>query len=236
MDQNTLYTDFWKLLNKSEDYLRYGKISSASSAAELPDFTVPSAEEQASSTVLLKSEVSVLNPENCADCPLVKAGRRAVPALGNPASDLWVVTDPPGLEAEKNAFPLVGDEMDYFSKWMKAIELELPDDLYLQNLVRCRPPGNRPPFSEEMNRCGREIRQRLQAHRPRVILALGPHCASWFSGRRGEKVSAIRGQVYSWEGIPVVVSYSPDQVLSYGELKRPVWEDLKGVRNILNGS
>lgn len=233
MDRNTLYTDFWELLSKSEDYLRYGMRSSRGDA---PDFSAPPEPEPLSPETRGHEAFPVLDPDNCADCPLAKAGRRAVPSMGNPGADLWVFTDPPGLEAEKNAFPLMGDEMDYFSKWMKAIDLELPDDLYLQNLIRCRPPGNRPPFPEELNRCGRELIQRLKTHRPRVILALGPSPASWFTGRRGGKVSALRGQVYSWEGIPVVVSYSPDQVLSYGELKRPVWEDLKGVRNILNGN
>ena len=203
MDRNTLYTDFWNLLNKSEDYIRYGKASSGNKA---PDFSAPPEPVAEVPAPRIHREFSVLNPDNCAECPLAKTGRRAVPAMGNPEAALWVLTDPPGLEAEKNAFPLMGDEMDYFAKWMKAIDLELPDDLYLQNLIRCRPPGNRPPFPEEMNRCGMELRQRLQTHRPRVILALGPHCASWFTGRRGEKVSALRGQVYNWEGVPVVVS------------------------------
>ncbi len=231
MDQKKLYTDFWNLLSDSEDYFRYGM---KTRRGEAPDFSADQPVPGPESFVL---ENEVLPPtENCENCPMHKAGRKAVSAMGTVASDLWVVTDPPSLEAEREKMPLGHAEMDYFQKWMTAIELSLPGGLLLQNLTRCRTPGNRPPFAEELNRCGREIESRLKIHRPKAILAMGPSCAGWFSGLKGQKVSEIRGRLYMWRDIPVVVTYSPDQVLSYGELKRPVWEDLKSLRNILSGS
>jgi len=126
--------------------------------------------------------------------------------------------------------------MEYFEKWMDAIGLSPGRDLCLQNLTRCRPPGSRPPFPEEIKRCGTVLAHQLAIHRPRVILALGPVCGTWFARRKGVPLEELRSQIYNWEGIPVVISYSPHQVLTHDELKRPVWEDLKTLRNILNGS
>lgn len=232
MDQKKLYTDFWNLLSETEDYIKYGMKSQRSGT---PVITIGEPVPEKSE---LKSEVQeiVSNSENCMNCPMLKAGKKAMPLYGNPNSDLWVVTDPPLLEAEKINRPLSESEMDYFQKWMSAIDISLPDDLLLQNLTRCRTPGNRPPFPEEMSRCAKEILSRLEHHRPKVILAMGSACASWFTSQKGMKVSEIRGKLYTWQGIPLIVTYSPDQVLSYGELKRPVWEDLKSLRNVLSGS
>lgn len=232
MDQKKLYTDFWNLLSETEDYIKYGMKTQRTSSPVFTDRVAVSENIQAVSEV----QEIIPDSENCQNCPMLKAGKKAMPLIGNTHSDLWVVTDPPLLEAEKRNHPFSDSEMEYFQKWMSAIDLSLPNDLMLQNLTRCRTPGNRPPFPEEMNRCSKEIIARLEVHRPKVILAMGSACASWFTSQKGMKVSEIRGQLYSWHGIPVVVTFSPDQVLSYGELKRPVWEDLKSLRNILSGS
>ena len=232
MDQKKLYTDFWNLISETEDYIKYGMKTKHPGT---PVFTERSAETETVKPVMAVQEI-ISDSENCQNCPMLKAGKKAMPMLGNIRSDLWVVTDPPLQEAEKLNRPFGDSEMEYFQKWMTAIELSLPNDLMVQNLTRCRTPGNRPPFPEEMNRCGKEIISRLEIHRPKVILVMGSACASWFTSQKGVKVSEIRGRLYSWQGIPLVVTYSPDQVLSYGELKRPVWEDLKSLRNILSGS
>jgi len=230
MEQNELYTEYWKLLNRTEDYLRYGR----ETKHRIPDFQPRKTAVQNRPETGNEMPVSSFPSEDCGSCAMSKAGRRAVPLYGNPDSDLWVVTDPPSLEAEKLHVPLGPDEMDYLQKWMAAIEVELPGGLCLQNLPRCRPPGSRPPFPDEISRCARELESRLIRHKPRVILSLGASCSAWFTGQRGMKVSEMRGRLYEWKGVPLVVSYSPDQVLNYGELKRPVWEDLKSLRNLLN--
>ncbi|MDC7232271.1 MAG: uracil-DNA glycosylase [Spirochaetales bacterium] len=232
MDQKKLYTDFWNLLSETEDYLKYGKKTRRD---EAPVFTERPPEDLSPQNAA-PAEEFIPDSEHCQSCPRGKDGKTAVPLMGSVRSDLWVITDPPGLEAEKLNKPLGHSEMEYFEKWMAAIEMSLPGDLCLQNLTRCRMPGNRPPFPDEINRCAREIVQRLEQHRPKALLVMGPATGAWFSGQKGKKVSEIRGQLYTWQGLPVVVTYSPDQVLNYGELKRPVWEDLKSLRNILNGS
>ena len=125
--------------------------------------------------------------------------------------------------------------MDYFLKWMTAIELDAEQDVLLMNFPRCRPPGNRPPYPEELKRCSRSIEELIEKSRPLLILTLGAVPSAFFSGNPGRKVSEIREQLAQWKGIPVLSTFSPDQVLTWNELKRPVWEDLKRVRNLLNG-
>jgi len=230
MERNTLYTDFWNLLQTSEDYLKFGMKSGVSA----PDFTAPHGEEPSAELPTEgQNPIPRPNPENCSPCSMAKSGRRPVAPLGRPEAPLWVITDAPSLEAERLNVPLGEDEMEYFRKWMTAIELKVPDDLYLQNLTHCRTPGSRPPFPEELKRCASEIAASVRQYKPKLIFSMGPYCSAWLTGQGGMKISAIRDVLYHWEGVPLVVSYSPDQVLSYGELKRPVWEDLKRLRKLL---
>jgi len=231
MGQNELYTEYWKLLNRTEDYLRYGK----EIVHNTPPFQIRKSPEPLQPAVPQEIPISSYPSEDCGNCAMSKTGRRAVPILGNMNSDLWVITDPPSMEAEKLHLPLGHDEMDYFQKWMTAIDMKLPDDLCLQNLPRCRPPGSRPPFPDEINRCSRELEAQLTQYKPKILLSLGVSCSAWFSGQKGKKVSEMRGRLYEWKGFPLIISYSPEQVLNFGELKRPVWEDLKSLRNMLNG-
>jgi DNA polymerase len=233
MDQKELYTEYWKLLNRADDYFKFGK---ETNHRDLSEFTVVKQQEPMVSIDNNSVGENIFPSEDCGNCSMSKAGRRAVPVLGNIQSDLWVITDSPSLEAEKLHCPLGPDEMDYFHKWMTAIELNFPEDMCLQNLTRCRPPGSRPPFPDEFNRCAKDLESRLKQHQPKVILSLGSFCSAWLTGQRGMKVGEMRGRLYEWKGIPLVVSYSPEQVLNSGELKRPVWEDLKNLRNLLNGS
>ncbi|MDA3955669.1 hypothetical protein, partial [Oceanispirochaeta sp.] len=157
MEQNELYTDYWRLLSRTDDYLRYGK---EIRPVQVPDFSTP--EVHPHQNEILTQETDDLPSENCGLCSMSRAGRKAVPILGRINSDLWVVTTPPSLEADKLHLPLGPDEMDYFQKWMTAIEMNLPTDLCLQNLPRCRPPGSRPPFPEEIGRCAKDLESRLQ--------------------------------------------------------------------------
>jgi DNA polymerase len=207
-----------------------------SGKSQAPDFSVKKSLTPMTDPVTEPQDMTNFPSENCQNCSMSKAGRKAVPVLGNQNSDLWVITDPPSLEAERLGLPLGPDEMDYFQKWMAAIDMNLPEDLCLMNLTRCRPPGSRPPFPEEITRCAKDLESRLNRRRPRVLFSMGPSCSAWFTGQKGMKVSEMRGRLYDWYGVPLVVTYSPIQVLNFGELKRPVWEDLKSLRNILNGS
>jgi len=246
MNQKQIYTDFWNLLSLTEDYLKYNKNTgdhtppsfdnpppaqeavhaAASGGTFAPRAGGPGGRASAGEAVL----------PDCPGCSIRRAGRGAVPGRGSSRPRLLVVTGPPSVRAEQEGIPLAAEEMDYFEKWIAAIGLDLGKDVYLTNLTRCRPPGNRPPFPEEMNRCTGSIREFIRKVSPEVLLTMGPVPSAFLTGQTGLKVSEIRGQFFDLEGIPLLTTYSPDQVLSYPELKRPVWDDLKRIRNVLNGS
>ncbi len=246
MDQNRFYTDFWNLLSDFEDFHTYGR---RISRYQEPSFSFsPGPVEQGEGKRL--SEVSSGEKPSFSKEPGAFApsgtpsflsgsqkvdSRKPVAVMGSPEAPLWVITDPPGVEAEKQGLPFGPEEMEAFEKWMKAIDLNLPEDFYVQNLFRFRLPGNRPPFFGEMNRGGRELHELYRTYQPRLILALGPSCSTWLSGQRGASLEELRGALHFWQDVPVLASYSPSQVGGNSALKRPVWEDLKRVRDILNG-
>ena len=243
MDQKQQYTEFWKFLSLTEDFLKYRK---KSGSYDPPEFRSVS-EQPVPAPSLQEPEVEVkpntdhpLVPiaagEDCVNCAARKMGKDPVPAIGSQTPALLVLCGPPSVNAEQNHVPLAAEEMDYFLKWMAAIDLDLEKDVLLMNFPRCRMPGNRPPFPEELNRCARYLPDLIKDHKPVLVLTLGPVAASCFMGSPGQKVSELRDQIGQWQDIPVIATYSPDQVLTYDELKRPVWEDLKKVRELLNGS
>ena len=244
MNPKQQYTEFWKFLSLTEDYFRYGKKTGEYEPPELTDSVQPlqAAPESRPAgipkTVRPNTEhplVHLNTDQICQGCGIARMGKKPVAAIGTENPKLLVLCGPPSVNAELNQVPLAAEEMDYFLKWMAAIELVPEKDVLLMNFPRCRPPGNRPLFPEELKRCSWSIEALVERSRPVVILTLGPVSSAFFTGNPGLKVSEIREQLAEWKGIPVLSTYSPDQVLSYNELKRPVWEDLKRVRNFLNG-
>ncbi len=248
MNQKQLYTDFWKLISLSEDFIKYGKRSGEYVAPEWNTAAPPNSPSGSASQKSGKESpvaprpntdhplVSVDTREACGGCALSRMGKSAVPAIGADKPRLLVLCGPPSVRAEENHVPLAAEEMDYFLKWISAIDLDLEKDVLLMNFPRCRMPGSRPPFTEEMNRCSSSIDSFLFNRKVEAILTLGPVPSAFYMNEPGRKVSEIREKNGLWNGIPVFATFSPDQVLSYDELKRPVWEDLKKVRDLLNGS
>lgn len=245
MSQKQQYTEFWKLLSLTEDYLKYGKKTGEYVAPVFSDSPVPASNPRPagpasrSSVVKQNTEHPIvhLNTESaCQNCSIAKMGKTPVAAIGTDTPRLLVLCGPPSVDAEQSQVPLAAEEMDSFLKWISAIDLDLEKDVLLMNFPRCRPPGNRPPFQDEMNRCGKVIQELVERVKPILILTMGPVASAYFTGNPGMKVSKIRENIAQWHGIPVCVTYSPDQVLSYDKLKRPVWEDLKRVRDLINGA
>ncbi|OQY33374.1 MAG: hypothetical protein B6241_08095 [Spirochaetaceae bacterium 4572_59] len=245
MSQKQQYTEFWKLLSLTEDYLKFGKKTGEYIPPVFSDSPAAVVNPGSSSPVPRNHRVKQntehplvpLNTESaCEHCSIAKMGKTPVPAIGTESPRLLVLCGPPSVDAEQSHVPLAAEEMDSFLKWISAIDLDLEKDVLLMNFPRCRPPGNRPPFQDEMKRCATIVQELLERVKPVLILTLGPIPSAFFTGNPGMKVSAIRENVAHWNGVPVCVSYSPDQVLSYDELKRPVWEDLKRVRDLINGA
>jgi DNA polymerase len=157
-----------------------------------------------------------------------------VPGMGVLDPLVMVIGEGPGAQEDRQGLPFVGPAGQYLDKWLAAIGLSRDRDVYIANIVKCRPPGNRDPQTAEIEACTPYLRRQIDILRPRTILALGRFAASWLTGR-SDGLGKMRGGTFDFKGVPVVVTYHPSGVLRNPEYRRPVWEDLKRLREIYTG-
>jgi len=153
--------------------------------------------------------------------------------VGNEKSPLVFVGEGPGAEEDAQGIPFVGRAGQLLTQMIEntakkeGIRL-LRDDVYICNVVKCRPPGNRAPEPDEMEICGQFLYRQLSAIRPKALCALGGTAARALTGHK-EGVTKMRGHWFQWRDIPVMVTYHPSYLLRpYNQdAKREAWQDLK---------
>jgi uracil-DNA glycosylase family 4 len=161
----------------------------------------------------------------CTRCELHKARTQTVFARGNPASRLVFVGEGPGQEEDRTGLPFVGPAGQLLDKMVAAMGFKR-DDVYICNIVKCRPPGNRTPLPSEAGACGEYLLGQLDAIQPAVIVALG-RCAAENMGLVAS--GGWRGRWGKFREVDVMPTYHPAFLLRSPEFKRPVWEDLQKV-------
>jgi DNA polymerase len=145
-----------------------------------------------------------------------------------------LVGEAPGREEDKQGMPFVGEAGRLLDRMLFAMGLGR-EDVYICNVLKCRPPGNRDPQSEEIAACEPFLIRQLAAIRPRVIVGMGRFAVQTLL-REKQAVSRLRGQWREYEGIPLMPTYHPAYLLRNPASKREVWEDLKQVMGRLRGS
>ncbi len=166
----------------------------------------------------------------CTRCRLHAGRRQIVFGTGNPRARLMFVGEGPGADEDAQGEPFVGRAGQLLNKMIVSIGLERPD-VYIANVVKCRPPENRTPEADETATCSPFLFAQIEAIRPRVIVALGAPAAKTLLGTR-LGITQIRGTWGSFRGIPVMPTFHPAYLLrAYTpENRRKVWEDLKAAR------
>lgn len=168
---------------------------------------------------------------DCTRCKLHAGRRRIVFGEGNPQARLMFVGEGPGADEDASGRPFVGAAGQLLDKIIKAIEMRR-DEVYIANVVKCRPPGNRTPERDEVETCEPFLFRQIACIRPRVIVTLGaPAFQCLFNSR--ESISRARGAFREWHGIRVMPTFHPAFLLRSPEKKREVWEDMKKVRDYL---
>jgi uracil-DNA glycosylase family 4 len=170
---------------------------------------------------------------DCRRCGLSKERNKIVFGVGNEKSPLVFVGEGPGADEDAQGIPFVGRAGQLLTQMIEntsrkeGIEVKR-DDVYICNVVKCRPPGNRTPEPDEMQICGEFLYRQLSVIRPKAICALGGTAARALTGHK-EGVTKMRGKWLQWHDIPVMVTYHPSYLLRpYNEgAKREAWEDLK---------
>jgi uracil-DNA glycosylase len=165
----------------------------------------------------------------CALCPTRING---VPGHGNPEARLVLIGEGPGANEDAQGKPFVGQAGNLLNGILDAIEVPR-DTVYITNIVKCRPPQNRKPLPDEIAACIPYLHRELEIIRPKVILALGSTAAEAMLGVR-KSLGELRNKVHTYNGIPLVVTYHPAALLRNPNWKKPTWDDVRIVRQLLD--
>ena len=167
----------------------------------------------------------------CTRCRLAEGRRTVVFARGNPEAGLMLIGEGPGAEEDRQGQPFVGPAGQLLDRIVAAIGLSR-EDVYVCNVVKCRPPGNRDPLPDEVAACRAFLENQVRLVRPRVIVALGRVAAQTLLGTDAP-VGRLRGEWHELMGVPLRVTYHPAAILRNAGFKRPTWEDMQVVRDRL---
>jgi uracil-DNA glycosylase len=169
---------------------------------------------------------------DCTRCKLHALGRRQIVfGVGNPNADLMFVGEAPGGDEDIQGIPFVGRAGQLLTKIIEAIGLKR-DDVYIANVIKCRPPQNRNPEPDEVETCEPFLFQQIDIIKPKVIVALGKFGAQTLL-RTLDPISRLRGRIYDYRGAKLVPTFHPAYLLRNPASKREVWEDMKLVRKLL---
>jgi DNA polymerase len=169
---------------------------------------------------------------DCTRCKLHTLGRRQIVfGVGNPNADLMFVGEAPGADEDIQGEPFVGRAGQLLTKIIEAIDLKR-EDVYIANVIKCRPPQNRNPEQDEVDTCEPFLFQQIDVIKPKVIVALGTFAARALL-RTLDPISRLRGRVYEYRGAKLIPTFHPAYLLRNPSSKREVWEDMKMVKKLL---
>jgi len=214
------------------DYLRaigYEEIylpgSRGAAAAEEPP-VVESDRGDADALAQVATEASA-----CEACSLSRTRRSVVFGVGDRGADLMLIGEAPGAEEDRQGLPFVGPAGQLLDRILGAIELRR-DEVYIANIVKCRPPGNRDPHPDEVASCRHFLERQIDLVRPRLLVTLGRVAAHTLLGTDGS-LASLRGRWFTVHDVPTRVTYHPAALLHNQRYKRPTWEDMQIIRDRL---
>lgn len=170
--------------------------------------------------------------QKCTRCPLYETATMGVPGEGDPKAQLVCVGEAPGAKEDETGRPFVGQAGQLLTKILAAIDLTR-EQVFICNVLKHRPPGNRNPRPEEVEACSPYLIRQLEIIKPKVIVAFGTFAAQTLLNTK-TPIGQLRGLVHKYHGIPLVVTYHPAALLRNPAWKRPTWEDVKLARRILD--
>ena len=176
---------------------------------------------------LLKQSVSA-----CTACPLHKNRTQTVFGVGDEQADWLFVGEGPGAEEDAKGEPFVGQAGKLLDNMLASISLKRGENVYIANVVKCRPPGNRNPEPDEIAACAPYLSRQIQLIQPKLIIALGKIAALRLLGT-DKTILSLRGRLHDFQGVPLLVTYHPAYLLRNLSDKAKVWEDLCLARSTL---
>ncbi len=170
----------------------------------------------------------------CTKCRLGATRTKFVFGVGNPNADVMVIGEAPGADEDKQGEPFVGRAGQLLNKILEAINFKR-EEVYIANILKCRPPENRRPHPDEVEQCEPYLWKQSEIIRPKFILALGLTAAQTLL-KTQESLTQLRASVHDYHGVPLYVTYHPAALLRNPEWKRPTWEDVQKLRKAYDES
>ena len=170
--------------------------------------------------------------KRCTRCDLYKTATNAVPGEGNAHAGFMCIGEAPGAQEDATGRPFFGQAGQLLTKILQAVNLSR-EEVFILNVLKHRPPGNRNPLPEEVSACRPYLVRQVELVAPKVILALGTFAAQSLLETK-LSIGKLRGSVHRYHGIPVIVTYHPAALLRNPAWKRPTWEDVQLARRILD--
>lgn len=221
--------DMSSVVTGVRDYIRYlqhlgvTELPLPQMASGVPAASVPNAAER-----LRRLEASI---QNCTQCRLHTGRTHVVFGTGDSNADLVFVGEAPGRDEDRQGVPFVGRAGQLLTRIIEAIGLRR-EQVYIMNVVKCRPPENRNPQPDEVAACRPILQEQLESLRPRVICALGTFAAQTIL-QTDERISRLRGRFHMLGEIQVMPTYHPAYLLRNPQEKRAVWNDMQAVQRVL---
>lgn len=166
----------------------------------------------------------------CTQCPLAQTRTKFVFGVGNPNADILVIGEAPGADEDAQGEPFVGRAGQLLTKILQAIEFER-EHVFIANILKCRPPGNRTPIPSEVEQCEPFLHKQIQLIKPKFILAVGLTAANTLLKSK-YKMADIRGKIFDYQGVKMLVTYHPAALLRNPEWKKFTWEDVQLLRRL----
>lgn len=230
-DKELLYN----LLKVTDAHL-YGYTRDAfKNSVNFEDDKTVSPSEEPKKTVSTGMTISQLNEKiiRCTRCGLARTRNNVVPGMGVEHPDVMVIGEGPGHDEDMQGLPFVGKAGFLLDKMLAAIQLDRKTNCYIANIVKCRPPENRDPFPDEQAACISFLEAQIHILKPKMILCMGRVSGHKLLGIE-TPMAEMHGKLYSYNDIPLMVTYHPSALLRNEDLKRPAWEDLKSFRKHLD--
>jgi DNA polymerase len=199
------------------------------SRSEAADATTAAEEESWKSDTLDSIAAEV---RDCRKCRLSEGRRNAVPGEGALHPKVMIIGEAPGAQEDATGHPFVGRAGQYLDKWLQAIGLDRDRDVFIGNIIKCRPPDNRDPFPDESSACMPYLKRQIRLIQPKTILTLGRISTHILTGTT-EGIGKLHGKVFQFQGVPLVPTYHPSGVLRNPVYRKPVWDDLRVLKRVI---
>ncbi len=161
----------------------------------------------------------------CLKCPLGQTRIRFVFGTGNPSAGVMFIGEAPGADEDAQGEPFVGRAGQLLNKIIESVGMKR-EDVYICNIIKCRPPGNRVPLPSESEACTPYLEKQIELVKPRFIICLGRTAGQWLL-KSEESLGKLRGVIHTYRGIPMIITYHPAALLRNPGWKRPTWEDMQ---------